>query len=221
MQETAGGRAEQKARTREEIKRAALRRLREGGPGAVSVNALGKEIGLTGPAVYRHFASRDELLTELIVDAYGDLAAELRAAVEAARRRSRPGRVAALAAAYRAWALREPHRYRLLFSAPLPGYDAQSEPLVAASQAAMDVLVELLAAPGPPAPAPPRALGTQLGGWARRRGVGHVEPATALQAVRLWSRLHGLVSLEIEGNFASMGLDVEALLRLEADDVVG
>lgn len=25
--------------------------------------------------------------------------------------------------------------------------------------------------------------------------------------MELWSRVHGLVSLEIEGNFASMGLD--------------
>ena len=37
-----------------------------------------------------------------------------------------------------------------------------------------------------------------------------VEPDRA-RAVTLWSRMHGHVSLEIEGNFASMGLDPEAL----------
>ena len=31
------------------------------------------------------------------------------------------------------------------------------------------------------------------------------------RAVTLWSRLHGHVSLEIEGNFASMGLDPDVL----------
>ena len=29
----------------------------------------------------------------------------------------------------------------------------------------------------------------------------------ARQAILIWSRLHGLVSLEIAGNFASMGID--------------
>jgi len=28
-----------------------------------------------------------------------------------------------------------------------------------------------------------------------------------LSAIIIWSRLHGLVSLEIAGNFASMGID--------------
>ncbi len=39
-----------------------------------------------------------------------------------------------------------------------------------------------------------------------------IEP-DRVRAVTLWSRIHGHVSLEIEGNFASMGLDPEALYR--------
>ena len=35
------------------------------------------------------------------------------------------------------------------------------------------------------------------------------------RAIVVWSRLHGLVSLEIEGNFASMGVDAELLLDEE------
>jgi len=33
--------------------------------------------------------------------------------------------------------------------------------------------------------------------------------------VLAWSRLHGIVSLEIAGNFASMGLDAEQLFEVQ------
>ena len=34
-------------------------------------------------------------------------------------------------------------------------------------------------------------------------------------ASSFWSRLHGFISLEIGGNFASMGLDADALFEAE------
>jgi AcrR family transcriptional regulator len=164
----------------QEIKDLALRQLAEGGPPALSVNAIAKELGVSGPALYRYVAGRDALLTELIIDAYADLTAALESA--------RPGS-AGLADAYRKWALAQPHRYRLLFAAPLPGYNAHDPRLVAAAQPAMNVLL--------------RMLGD--------------DPATdhSLRAITLWSRVHGLVSLEIEGNFASMGVDPDLLYAEE------
>jgi AcrR family transcriptional regulator len=185
-----------------EIKDVALRQLADGGPQALSVNAIARELGVSGPALYRYYAGRDALLTELIVDAYTDLAAALRAAGPD---------LTATAAAYRAWAVAQPHRYRLLFTAPLPGWDAHDERLVTAAQAAMDVLLSIVT--DGPDPGPP--LTAQIAGWAARRGVGDVHPGAAAAAIRMWSRLHGLVSLEIEGNFASMGLDAEALFAAE------
>jgi AcrR family transcriptional regulator len=198
---------------RDEVKQVALRQLAEGGPQALSVNAIGKELGVSGPALYRYFANRDELLTELVVDAYHDLAV----AVAEATRRSRPARrLRDLAIGYRAWAKAQPHRYRLLFAAPLPGYDAQSERLVSASQEAMNVLLDVLADSAPePMAGSSRALGRQLDRWARDRGLTGVSAAVAHRAVTAWTRLHGLVSLEIEGNFGSMGLDADLLFDAE------
>jgi AcrR family transcriptional regulator len=192
---TSGGiRDRFRAQMREEVKEAALRQLAEGGAPALSLNAIAKELGVSGPALYRYFAGRDAMLTELILDAYTDLTEALRAA---------PANLSDQAAAYRSWALAQPHRYRLLFSAPLPGYDAHDERLVAAGQRAMDLL---LATAGPgPQPAGPE-LAAQLTAW-----TGTIDPAVALHAVTIWSRLHGFVSLEIEGNFASMGLDPDAM----------
>jgi AcrR family transcriptional regulator len=151
------------------VKNVALNQLEAGGPAAVAINAIARELGVSGPALYRYFKNRDALLTALIKDAYDDLYEAL-ARTDDVRR------------AYRAWALGQPHRYRLLFSAPLPGYDAHQPELVAAAQRSMDLLLRH-------EPDPQRA-------------------------VTVWSRMHGHVSLEIEGNFASMGLDPEALYEL-------
>jgi hypothetical protein len=79
----------------------------------------------------------------------------------------------------------------------------------------MAVLLPLLPALGRPAlPPHPRALDRQLAAWTRRRAADADEP-TALRAVLAWSRLHGLVSLELGGNFTSMGLDAEQLFEAE------
>ncbi|OLE29343.1 MAG: hypothetical protein AUG44_04595 [Actinobacteria bacterium 13_1_20CM_3_71_11] len=210
-----------RAQVREEAKQVALRQLAEGGPQALSVNAIGKKLGVSGPALYRYFASRDELLTELVIDAYQDLSAALGAAVRRTRRQRPPQRLRALAAAYRSWANAQPHRYRLLFAAPLPGYDAHSARLVAAAQEGMnillDVLTDVLPDPANPHPGP---LDSQLAQWAENRDIAGLSPVLARHAVTTWSRLHGMVSLEIEGNWASMGLDPELLFDAEVTAIV-
>jgi AcrR family transcriptional regulator len=178
---------------------------------ALSLNAIAKELGISGPALYRYFDSRDSLLTELVIDAYHDLAAALEAQAR--------GDVRALAHAYRDWALAEPHRYRLLFRAPPPGYDAHSERLVEASQLAMTVVLGVLRRPDVP-PAGESPLEAQLNRWAERHEL-TVPASVARAATTLWARLHGLVSLEIEGNFASMGVDPAPLYDTEVADAVG
>jgi AcrR family transcriptional regulator len=68
-----------RAQVRQEIQQAALRQLAESGPGGLSISAIGKQPGVSGPALYRYFAGRDDLLTELVIDAYNDLADALTA----------------------------------------------------------------------------------------------------------------------------------------------
>ena len=182
---------------RDEAKRVALDQIAAGGPAALSINAIGKALGVSGPALYRYFKNRDALLTELVVDAYEELAD----ALEQART------IESMGVAYRGWALANPHRYRLLYEPPLPGYDAHSDRLVAVAQRSMNALLAVLPAC---APDPPRKLATELRAWAKARGI-DVKPGDALRAVLLWSRLHGFVSLELGGTFASMGLSADAL----------
>ena len=204
-----------RVQVRTEVKQAALRQLAESGPAGLSVSAIGKELGVSGPALYRYFASRDELLTELVIDAYNDLAGALSAAISRAPGPEPRARVEAMARGYRSWALAEPHRYRLLFGPPLPGYDAHAQRLVAASEAAMNLLLGILRELGNRTPAPPsQPLASQLTAWAHAHAF-DVDPAIALRAILIWSRLHGLVSLEIDGNFTSMGIDSGQLFEAQ------
>lgn len=126
-----GPRARYREQTRAEIKDLALRRLAEGGGTTLALTRIAKEMGLSGPALYRYFAGRDDLLNALIRDAYDDAAAAMaRAAARSAKgSRGVRARLRDLAEAYRAWAITEPHRYLLIQGAPVPGYVAPADTL--------------------------------------------------------------------------------------------
>ena len=204
-----------RAHVRQEVKQAALHQLAESGPAAVSVSAIGKQLGVSGPALYRYFTSRDELLTELVIDAYHDLADALSAAAGHAPKLDPRARLEALARGYRSWAVAQPHRYRLLYGPPLPGYDAHVQRLVEAAQASMNVLVEIVRKLGPSeATSSGQPLASQLSSWAYAHNL-DIDPTTALRAVLVWTRLHGFVSLEIAGNYASMGMDPDPVFEIQ------
>jgi Tetracyclin repressor-like, C-terminal domain len=57
-------------------------------------------------------------------------------------------------------------------------------------------------------------LASQLTAWVRPHHP-DIEPAAALRAILIWSRLHGIVSLEISGNFASIGIDPTQLFETQ------
>ena len=130
------------------------------------------------------------------------------------RDRGARARLEEVARAYRSWALAQPHRYRLLYGPPLPGYDAHAQRLVEAAHASMAVLIEVLDGLADPAAPPPGPLASQLSTWARKHGP-EADPATALRAVLAWSRLHGFVSLEIAGNYASMNIDPDQVFEIQ------
>jgi len=219
-------RARYRVATREEAKGIALRQLAAGGGEAVSLNAIGKEMGISGPALYRYFASRDALLTELITDAYGDLAAAVEAveAVEAVARQgdgtAAPERLRALATAVRVWALGQPHRYLLLYGTLVPGYVAPAGTVPLARRILAPLLDALAALPSPAAESAvdPRlsALDAQLAAWARHTDQGVSGPVLRRGLV-WWTRLHGAISLEIEGHFGAMGFDPALLYDSEVE----
>jgi len=208
-----------RAQVRQEVKDVALRQLAEAGPGGLSISAIGKQLGVSGPALYRYFASRDDLLTELVIDAYHDIATALVAATSQAPHGNPAGRFEVLAHAYRRWALAEPHRYRLLFGPPLPGYEAHAGRLVEASWAAMHLLLDTLRDLRPGPAKLPEPLAAELTAWAQQHDQ-PIDLGTALHAVLIWSQLHGIVSLEISGSFTSMGIDADQLFEIQLSALI-
>jgi AcrR family transcriptional regulator len=208
-----------RAQVRDEIKQVALRQIAESGPGGLSVAGIGKELGVSGPALYRYFANRDDLLTELIIDAYDDLGDAVDGAAQNAARRKPDARLETVIRAYRTWALAQPHRYQLLFGPPLPSFDAHGQRLVDASQKAMNVVVDVLDLPDHPVTGLSRALSSQLLTWSRTRGLDG-DVTVASRAILIWSRIHGFVVLELAGNFASMGIDPDHLFAAELADLL-
>jgi AcrR family transcriptional regulator len=120
-------RARVRAEMVEEIKRTARRHLAEQGASNLSLRAVARDMGFVSSAVYRYFASRDELLTALILDGYGALGAAVEQAEATVERADLSGRFAAICHGVRDWARASPHEYALLYGSPVPGYHAPQD----------------------------------------------------------------------------------------------
>ncbi|TDD56198.1 TetR/AcrR family transcriptional regulator [Kribbella antibiotica] len=176
-----GPRERYREQVRDEVKQRAWEQIATAGVPALSLNAIAKQMGMSGPALYRYFANRDELITALIRDAYRSLADTVRSSYEAGTTD-----LVGLAVVIREWALVDPHRYLLIYGTPVPGYHAPAD-TTAISDEVMAVIVEAAGA-----------------------------PATAVhRGLLFWTRVHGVLSLELAGHFAGMDVDPAALVTQE------
>ena len=196
----AGARARVRAELTREIVDAARRHLATDGAAGLSLRAVARELGMASSAVYRYFASRDELLTALIVDAYEALGAAAEEAESAVARDDLRGRWRATCTAAREWALAHPHEYALVYGSPVPGYAAPEATIAPASRVGV-LLCRAVAdgvAAGAIAPEPDgSAAGDALTpGVAERLGL---PPALAPRVVTAWSSLYGAISFELFG----------------------
>ncbi|MER6425942.1 TetR/AcrR family transcriptional regulator [Streptomyces sp. NPDC001137] len=194
-----------RAQLRAEIKERAWEQIAAAGAPGLSLNAIAKQMGMSGPALYRYFASRDALITELIRDAYRSLADTVRTAAASG------ADLAGLGRALRAWALDDPQRYFLIYGTPVPGYHAPDDITAIASE----IMQALLDAAHPTGKTvvtvddghPDTRLEAHLAQH-RQWAADHPAPPAALRrALLFWTRLHGILSLELAGHFTGMGLD--------------
>jgi len=117
-------RALARERTTTNIIEEGRRQLSESGAAGLSLRSVARELGMVSSAVYRYVASRDELLTLLIDEAYNSLGEAVEASVAAAADHAPLDRWVQAAHAIRDWALAQPHEYFLLYGTPVPGYAA-------------------------------------------------------------------------------------------------
>lgn len=222
-------RARVRAELTEEIKAAARRQLQEVGASELSLRAVARELGMVSSALYRYFASRDELLTALVIDAYDavgavaeEAAADARGGVEA--RWLRVGR------AIRDWAVEHPHDYALVYGTPIPGYRAPTDtvdPAARVAVAALAIVADGVASGEIDATRTVPISRTYHGELALLRdGLGLAIPDEVLaRALHAWTELFGLISFELFGHFANVIEDHEGhadhQLRRSARILVG
>jgi AcrR family transcriptional regulator len=199
-----------RAATIGEIKETARRILVADGPEAVSLRAIAGQMGMTAPALYRYFSSREDLLRGVCGDIFTEIAGDIRAASARAAEESGGDVTAKLIAAcreFRHWALTHRDEFGLLFGTPLPGLepvynDETDKCAMDFGNSFMTLFMELWLRHPFPVPAGDQiepGLAAQLARYVDGLGV-DLPIGGALIFLRCWVRLYGMVSLEVFGH---------------------
>ncbi|WP_431042279.1 TetR/AcrR family transcriptional regulator [Streptomyces sp. P1-3] len=227
MGSTRGRRERLRTETTAEIKEVALRLMSSGGPDAITLRAIAREMGMTANAIYGYFATRDDLVTTLVNDVYTALADTVEAAWAAAPAGDAAARIEAWARAFRDWALANPEGFRLVYGDPVPGYRPPEGG--AAPDAARRVCTGLTALAAAAWPHAERLYEGSDFQWSDfdaglldkvRPAFPDLPPAGVALALRVWSHLHGLVSLEVYGHLATQTLSPDKLFREELNQLI-
>ncbi len=216
-----------RAATVAEIKDTARRILVAEGTDGLSLRAIARDMGMTAPALYRYFASREELLVDLIADLYDELTGEMAAARDALGEDDLSGRLTAVSRTFRRWSIGHPREFGLLFGSPPPGpaggaHDGhQATRAHAAGTRFGQVFGELVARLylTRPFPVPAEedldpALRRQLQDWCETFPV--PLPLGVMQVfLSCWIRLYGSVTMEIFGHLKFAVADAEPVFEAE------
>ncbi len=186
------------------------------GAAALSVRAVARDVGLASSAVYRYFASRDDLLTALLVECFDEQGAAVEQAEATVDRADVAGRWSAVAHAFRRWAAEHPWDYALLYGSPVPGYEAPERtvgPATRVTRLLMALLADATAREvGPSVPTDGAAGPDFHAAVADLRSFADADlPDDLLLAgLAAWSGLVGAVTLELFGHLDNAVGDREA-----------
>jgi AcrR family transcriptional regulator len=204
--------------TAADIKRAARDLLVYGGPSAISLRAIARTLGMSAAALYRYFPSLEALVMDLAADLYD----ELRSAVTAAAsgEPDPTARLIAMARAFRDWSRSHPAEFALMFGSPVPGVAeleddclSPDHPGALLGAAFLEPFVALWQS-GPAAHRPPPDLGTSTAPLLGVHGE-NLPPAALAAFLAGWTRLYGLVAMEVFGHLRWAVTDVGPLFEAE------
>lgn len=167
----------------------ALAIVEEQGVEALSLREVARRLGVSHQAPYKHFSSRDHILAELVARAFATFAAHLDARPSAD---DASADLAALGRAYLDYASRHPLQYRLMFGTPLPDPGAHPE-MMRNARHAFSVLQGVLGR----RPAPP--------------GKSRSYDEVTLDALFVWSAVHGIASMLQTNAISTLGLSRDVL----------
>ena len=218
-----------RADTVREIKETARQVLVDQGIDGLALRAIAREMGMTAPALYRYFDSREHLVEHVVAYLYDELTAVLEAARDDARPPTAPIQLLACSRAFRRWAITHHAEFGLLFGSAGDGVvpphgtsssaeEGPAEQAAARFGAVFAVLVaQIYMERGFPIPAdddiePP--LQEQLQEWCAKFPV--QLPLGVMQVfLSCWIRLYGLVCMEIFGHLRFALNDAEPMFEAE------
>ena len=204
---------------------AASRQLGTVGAAGLSLRAIARELGMVSSALYRYFASRDELLTALIIEAYDDLGEVAERSIATSRADAPLSRWVEAASAVRRWALEHPQEYALLYGSPVPGYAAPADTIVPGTRVTRALIQIVHDADRRRFPRPAcraRRRADRVVSRDRRRlrvpprrtrSARSAADDVLLAALAAWTQLFGHLSFELFGQTHGLIVDHEAFFR--------
>ncbi|GAB4583402.1 TetR/AcrR family transcriptional regulator [Nocardia sp. IFM 10818] len=185
-----------------EIRSTARRLLIEQGAQAVTVNAVARAMGMSGPALYRYYPSHEILVQAVTADCYEELTHAITGARTAHAEASESVRLLAMCRAMREWAIAHPAEFGWMFATPSSTLAAESlshEPALDFEAVFRDEIVTLWAAKPFAVPDPKDldpSLRRQLTDYSNGIG-GQLPPEAAYVFLKCWIRLYGLLCMEV------------------------
>jgi AcrR family transcriptional regulator len=221
-----GKRQESREQVEAKIVELGRRHLVDHGATGLSLRAIARDLGMVSSAVYRYVASRDDLLTLLLIDAYSDLADAVDDARDVATELWSDD-VVAIAMAAREWAVAHPASWALLYGSPVPGYHAPADRTVGAGTRVVGAMFDAIGAgitmgdirlTNTVAPQPMSADFERI---RQEFGFPGDDPVIA-RCFALWAGVVGAISLEVFGQYGADTLtDPKAMFEAQMRLLVG
>ncbi len=151
----------------------------------LSLREVARRLGVSHQAPYKHFPSRDHILAEIVARAFADFAQHLDSRPKGGNPDADMG---GMGRAYLSYAKTKPLEYRLMFGTPLP--DAAEHPeMMRQAKHAFALLCDGL----------------------RQKMQFHsrtiTEDEIVLDALFIWSGLHGFASIQASSAISTLGID--------------
>ena len=216
-----------RADTVREIRLTARRVLVEQGADRLALRAIAREMGMTAPALYRYFDSREALVEQVVVDLYDELCGVMEAARDAVTPPHPARQLIATSRAFRTWATTHHAEFGLLFGsasdtvAPDAVLRRQEGPVFEAGQRFGAICATLLTLVylDDPFPIPTdEELGPQLQEqlrlWCEKLPM-PLPLGVTYVFLHCWMRLYGMVAMEIFGHLRFALDDAEPMFEAE------
>jgi AcrR family transcriptional regulator len=162
---------------------AALDQIKELGVEKLSLRGIARTVGVSQTAPYRHFKDKNQLLAEVAAQAFTDLYQSTSSYIDNTQSANR--NIRATATAYLSFAISNPEKYKLMFGSSIQNRRSYSS-MIEASEQSFQVLINQV-----------------------ERGIeeGDFLPGCPMiLANTLWTQVHGMASLIIDGFYQNREL---------------